>query len=89
MDQWGGHCGRADDYHYHIAPMQLYNNTSAKLPIAYALDGFAVYGIVEPNGSSLLNLDANHGHYWTNGVYHYHGTATPVAPYMIANMVGQ
>ena len=34
-------------------------------------------------------LDANHGHYWTNGLYHYHGTATPVAPYMIANMVGQ
>lgn len=89
LDQWGGHCGRADDYHYHIAPMQLYNNTNATLPIAYALDGFAVYGTVEPDGSALLPLDANHGHYWTNGVYHYHGTATPVAPYMIANMVGQ
>lgn len=89
LDQWGGHCGRADDYHYHIAPMQLYNNTSATSPIAYALDGFAVYGTVEPDGSALLPLDNNHGHYWTNGVYHYHGTATPVAPYMIANMVGQ
>lgn len=89
LDQWGGHCGRADDYHYHIAPMQLYNNTNETLPIAYALDGFAVYGSVEPDGSALLPLDANHGHYWTNGVYHYHGTATPVAPYMIANMVGQ
>ncbi len=88
LDQWGGHCGKADDYHYHIAPMQLYNNTATTKAIAYALDGFAVYGTVEPNGSVLLALDANHGHYW-NGVYHYHGTATPVAPYMIANMVGQ
>ncbi|MCX8482994.1 MAG: YHYH protein, partial [Crocinitomicaceae bacterium] len=78
LDQWGGHCGRADDYHYHIAPMQLYSNTPNNMPIAYALDGFAVYGTVEPDGSALLPLDANHGHYWTNGVYHYHGTATPV-----------
>lgn len=22
LDQWGGHAGRADDYHYHIAPLQ-------------------------------------------------------------------
>jgi hypothetical protein len=21
LDEWGGHCGRADDYHYHIAPL--------------------------------------------------------------------
>ncbi len=89
LDQWGGHCGRADDYHYHIAPMQLYNNMSATNPVAYALDGFAVFGIVEPNGAALLSLDTNHGHFWTNGVYHYHATPTPVAPYMIANMVGQ
>ncbi len=89
LDQWGGHCGRADDYHYHIAPMQLYSNTPINMPVAYALDGFAVYGTVEPDSSALLPLDANHGHYWTNGVYHYHGTATPVAPYMIGKMVGQ
>jgi len=23
LDDWGGHCGRADDYHYHIAPTHL------------------------------------------------------------------
>ena len=23
LDDWGGHCGRADDYHYHIAPLHL------------------------------------------------------------------
>lgn len=87
LDQWGGHCGRADDYHYHIAPMQLYSHTSNTMPIAYALDGFAVYGNFEPDGSAMLPLDANNGHYANNGVYHYHGVAT--APYMIGNMVGQ
>ena len=88
LDIYGGHCGRADDYHYHTAPMHLYTlgQTTTNLPCAFALDGFAVYGSVEPDGSAMATLDANHGHYGTNGVYHYHGTAT--APYMIGNMVG-
>ena len=88
LDIYGGHCGRADDYHYHTAPMHLYTlgQTTTNLPCAFALDGFAVYGSVEPDGSAMAALDANHGHYGTNGVYHYHGTAT--APYMIGNMVG-
>ncbi len=87
LDQWGGHCGRADDYHYHIAPLQLYASTQATLPIAYALDGFAVYGAVEPDGTPMLALDSNNGHWGQNGTYHYHGV--PAAPYMIGRMVGQ
>ena len=86
LDNWGGHCGRADDYHYHTAPLHLYGTTATKLPIAYALDGFAVYGALEPTGAAMTTLDANHGHY-LNGVYHYHGTTA--FPYMIGNMVGQ
>ena len=86
LDKWGGHCGRADDYHYHTAPLHLYDKQAKTLPIAYALDGFAVYGSVEPNGSPMNALDANHGHYY-NGIYHYHGTAS--APYMVGNMVGK
>ncbi len=65
----------------------MYAYTSPTLPIAYGLDGFAVYGSVEPDGSAMTTLDANHGHFGSNGVYHYHGT--PSFPYMIANMVGQ
>lgn len=87
LDNYGGHCGRGDDYHYHIAPLHLYVHTQATLPIAFGLDGFAVYGSVEPDGSTMQPLDANHGHYGTNGVYHYHGTNT--APYMIGSFVGQ
>ena len=86
LDKWGGHCGRADDYHYHTAPLHLYDKQSKTLPIAYALDGFAVYGTLEPDGKAMTTLDANHGHYY-NGVYHYHGTAS--APYMVGNMVGK
>ena len=55
------------------------------LPIAFALDGFAVYAGKEPNGLIMNTLDANHGHY-LNGVYHYHATLT--YPYAIGNMVG-
>lgn len=85
LDNYGGHCGRADDYHYHLAPLHLYNYTSPTVPIAFALDGFAVYGSKEPDGVNMVALDGNHGHTY-NGVYHYHGTTT--APYMIANMAG-
>jgi hypothetical protein len=35
----------------------------------------------------MLTLDANHGHYGSNGVYHYHGSKA--APYMIGAMVGK
>ncbi len=86
LDAYGGHCGRGDDYHYHIAPLHLYSHTASTLPIAYALDGFAVFGSNEPDGSAMQTLDANHGHFF-NGVYHYHGTST--YPYMIGNMAGQ
>ncbi len=87
LDVYGGHCGRADDYHYHTAPMFLDSQSIDIVPIAFALDGFAVYAGQEPDGSPMSALDANHGHFGSNGVYHYHGSEN--APYMIGNMVGQ
>lgn len=90
LDNFGGHCGRADDYHYHTAPLHLYNHTSALLPVAFALDGFPVYGLTEPDGTPMQPLDSNHGHALTgiaNGIYHYHGSTS--APYMIARFAGQ
>jgi hypothetical protein len=87
LDNYGGHCGRADDYHYHIAPLFLDDQTSDILPIAFALDGYAVYGNKEPDGSAMKTLDQYHGHTGSKGVYHYHGTTT--APYMIGSMVGK
>lgn len=86
LDQWGGHCGRADDYHYHIAPLHLQSVVGRNRPIAWALDGFPVYGDLEPDSSSMKPLDANHGHDWSS-TYHYHGTKD--YPYMIGAMRGQ
>lgn len=87
LDDFGGHSGRADDYHYHIAPVHLYAFTSISKPIAYAFDGFAIYGALEPDGSEMKTLDSHHGHADASGIYHYHGTSS--APYMIASFAGE
>ena len=86
LDQWGGHCGKADDYHYHIAPLH-FEATSGNNPIAMALDGFAIYGSKEPDGTTMQALDANHGHSIATGTYHYHATTT--YPYFIGAMRGK
>ncbi len=51
LDEFGGHCGRADDYHYHIAPTHLQALVGAGQPIAYALDGFPIHGLFDPAAS--------------------------------------
>ena len=86
LDQWGGHCGKGDDYHYHAAPLHL-SSTSGLKPIAFALDGFAVYGAKEPDGSTMKTLDECHGHVGSNNVYHYHGTND--YPYVVGSMKGK
>lgn len=74
LDQWGGHCGRADDYHYHIAPLHLQKALGPSLPIAYALDGYPIYGPTEPDGSPATNLDSCRGHASPELGYHYHAS---------------
>ena len=86
LDNWGGHCGKGDDYHYHAAPLHL-STTSGLKPIAFALDGFAVYGSKEPDGTTMAALDTCHGHVIANGVYHYHGTSN--YPYVVGAMKGK
>ena len=86
LDAWGGHCGRADDYHYHIAPLHLSKTVGKRKPIAYALDGYKIYGRVEPNGSKMRKLDEFNGHIF-KGEYHYHGTTS--YPYINGGMRGQ
>ena len=53
LDKWGGHSGRADDYHYHVAPLHLQSTVGPTNPIAWALDGFPIYGALEPDGSAI------------------------------------
>lgn len=87
LDEFGGHCGRADDYHYHIAPVFLEKTIGKGLPIAYALDGYPIYGYEEPDGSTVKNLDAFNGHTDANGNYHYHATKT--YPYLNGGFHGE
>ena len=86
LDEWGGHAGRADDYHYHAAPLHLEALVGRGKPIAYALDGFPIYGSTEPDGSAIPGLDEFNGHFAKDGSYHYHGTKT--YPYINGGMRG-
>lgn len=86
LDQWGGHCGRADDYHYHIAPVHLQNQAGRGKPVAWALDGYAIYGYNEANGAIVRNLDRFNGHDHGTG-YHYHATKT--YPYLNGGFHGE
>lgn len=86
LDQWGGHCGRADDYHYHIVPLHLQSAVGKGLPVAFALDGYPIFGLTEPDGSPVGKLDECHGHDIGSG-YHYH--AATKYPYVFAAFHGQ
>ncbi len=87
LDEYGGHCGRADDYHYHIAPVHLQKTIGKSLPIAYALDGYPIYGYEEPDGSPVVGLDQFNGHKDKEGNYHYH--ATKKYPYLNGGFFGE
>ncbi|MCX6368341.1 MAG: YHYH protein [Armatimonadetes bacterium] len=87
LDEFGGHCGRADDYHYHIAPLYLEKLVGKGKPIAYALDGYAIYGQSEPDGKPVTGLDAFNGHTTSAIGYHYHGTKT--YPYLNGGFHGE
>ena len=87
LDEYGGHCGRADDYHYHIAPVHLEKNVGKGKPIAYALDGYPIYGYDEADGSKVKGLDWLNGHKDADGHYHYHATKT--YPYLNGGFYGE
>ncbi|WMP18759.1 YHYH protein [Thiothrix lacustris] len=81
LDQWGGHSGRADDYHYHLVPEYLENVVGKGNPIAYALDGYPVYARTDKP------LDKYLGRFNETGSYEYHATNYP--PYLIAGLRGK
>ena len=87
LDDFGGHCGRADDYHYHDAPVFLEKQLGKGQPIAVALDGYAIYGYDEPDGSKVGKLDAFGGHETKALGYHYH--AQKKYPYINGGFHGE
>lgn len=87
LDQYGGHCGRADDYHYHIAPVHLEPVVGRGNPIAYALDGYPIFGYQDPQDPDYAALDQWNGHQDKQGSYHYH--ATKNYPYLNGGFYGE
>ncbi len=87
LDEYGGHCGRADDYHYHIAPVHLEKTTGKGEPVAYALDGYPIYGYQDEQANDFAQLDPLGGHKDADGNYHYHATKT--YPYLNGGFYGE
>jgi len=57
LNQWGGHDGQADDYHYHSGSVHLEKFVGAGNQVAVALDGYQMFSYNDPNGKPLTNLD--------------------------------
>ena len=87
LDEFGGHCGRADDYHYHIAPVHLEKKVGKDQPIAYALDGYPIFGYQDEKASDFAPLDSLNGQKDADGNYHYHATKT--YPYLNGGFYGE
>lgn len=87
LDHYGGHVGRADDFHYHIGPVHLQFVAGDDLPVAWALDGYPIYGYTEPDDGPRLPLDTDGGHEHGNWGYHYHAVGSlltgPQSPYLM------
>lgn len=73
LDEYGGHCGRGDDYHYHAAPVHLEKIVGKGNPIGYALDGFPLYGYTDAAGKEPQDLDEFNGRMEKDG-YRYYST---------------
>ena len=85
LDDFGGHCGRGDDYHYHIAPVHLEKTVGKGNPIAYALDGYPIYGFTDASGKEPKDLDEFNGRMEQDS-YRYYSTKT--YPYINGGMRG-
>ena len=79
LDVCGGHAGRGDDYHYHIAPKCLIEDLGRvwveedKKPIGYAMDGFPILALGWFDGTNAVEdrLDPCRGMKDASGQYFY------------------
>lgn len=84
LDVCGGHAGRGDDYHYHIAPKCLIEDLGKtwvdvdKKPIGYAMDGFPIHalGWFDKSNGVETQLDPCRGMKDEKGNYFYNVKTT-------------
>jgi phosphatidylethanolamine-binding protein (PEBP) family uncharacterized protein len=90
LDACNGHAGRADDYHYHAAPICLMQGRASNYwdthPVGWALDGFAIYGYNDANGQTAARDSVCGGNTTTvsNGPQGYSYHVTDASPYVLA-----
>lgn len=90
LDVCNGHAGRADDYHYHAAPVCLMATKPAAYwdthPLGWALDGFAIFGYHDADGSTAVRDGICGGNTLSNANapagYSYH--VTDASPYILS-----
>ena len=90
LDACNGHAGRADDYHYHAAPVCLMQGRAANYwdthPVGWALDGFAIFGYNDASGQ-VASRDGTCGGNTSsvsNGPQGYSYHVTDASPYVLA-----
>lgn len=90
LDVCNGHAGRADDYHYHAAPICMMagkpNNYWDTHPVGWALDGFAIYGYNNADGSAATrdNVCGGNTSPVSNGPSGYSYHVTDASPYVLS-----
>jgi len=91
LDVCGGHAGRGDDYHYHVAPTCMIaqmENAGPDAIIGWAFDGFPIYGDTNPDGTPIADgmLDICNGQPDETFGYRYHTSQD--APYIVQCLMG-
>ena len=78
FDDCGGHVTPVDGYHYHAATgcteVGTQDDGHAAL-MAWALDGYGIYGMLDEDGNEATDLDECRGHTDEVRGYHYHAAS--------------
>ena len=94
LDVCNGHAGRADDYHYHAAPVCLMSTRTASYwdthPLGWALDGFAIYGYNDADGRPAVRdaVCGGNSNPVSNGPTGYKYHVTDASPYVMSCLRG-
>ena len=94
LDICNGHAGRADDYHYHAAPSCMMADQPTNYwdthPLGWALDGFAIFGYRDADGTTATRDAICGGNTKTvpnaPAGYAYH--VTDASPYITSCLAG-
>ena len=92
LDYCGGHAGRGDDYHYHVAPKcmmaMMKNKNDPAAIIGWGFDGYPIYGNNNPDGSVIPKGKLDVCNAQPDEVFgmRYHTSVTP--PYIIQCLDG-